>query len=315
MHGVPFVLDIQDPWYPEPAVRPRGAKARLATAMHGLLEPFTMRSAAGLIAVSEAYLATLRRRYPWIEADTCAVIPFGASSSDFSAARQLAWTNPFFRRGDGRLHAVSVGRGGADVRTAARIFFRALRQIEDRQAGNRTWPPLAVHLVGTDYAPSGQGRRTLQPVAEEEGLVHAVTESPERIPYLEGLRLMDDADFLVVFGSDDPQYSPSKVYSCLLSGRPVVSILRAGGPVVELMRRADAGPVVTFTSEADVPAAAAALVTGWPDLMATLGRPRTLPDAIAHAFSARELTRRQCAVFDRVVGMRHAATAEAVCRG
>jgi hypothetical protein len=125
---------------------------------------------------------------------------------------------------------------------------------------------------------------------------------------------MDDADVLVVLGSDDPQYSPSKVYPSLLSGRPVVSILHEGGPAVELMRRADAGPVVTFASEADVPGAAAALAAAWPDLMASLGRPRTVPDAIAHQFSARELTRRQCEVFDRVVAVRHAA-AEAVCRG
>jgi glycosyltransferase involved in cell wall biosynthesis len=313
--GVPFVLDIQDPWYPEPAARQRGAKARLATWMHGVLEPFTLRSADGLIAVSEAYITTLRRRYPWIEADACAVIPFGASSADFTAARALAWTNPFFRPGAGRLHAVSIGRGGADVRTAARIFFRALRLLEGRHGADRPWAPLDVHLVGTDYAPSGQGRQTLQPVAEEEGIGRAVTESPARVPYLEGLRLMGDADVVVVLGSDDPQYSPSKVYPSLLSGRPVVSILHEGSPAVELMQRADAGPVVTFASEADVPGAAAALAGAWPELMGSLGRARTLPDAIARQFSARELTRRQCDVFDRVVGMRHAATEEAVCRG
>jgi hypothetical protein len=313
--GVPFVLDIQDPWYPESAARPRSVKARLARWMHSVLEPFTMRAADGLIAVSAAYITTLRQRYPWIEADACAVIPFGASSSDFTAARTLTWANPFFRRDHGRLHVVSIGRGGLDVRTAARIFFRALRQAKDRHGVARTSPPFEVHLVGTDYAPGGQGQPTLQPVAEEEGLGNAVIESPERIPYLEGLRLMDEADVLVVLGSDDPQYSPSKVYPSLLSGRPVVSVLRAGGPAVELMRRADAGPVVTFASEADVSVAAAALADAWPELMATLRRPRTLPDAVARSFSAHELTRRQCALFDRVVGMRDTAPAEAVCRG
>ena len=84
-----------------------------------------------------------------------------------------------------------------------------------------------------------------------------VTERPARVPYFEGLRLLRDAHFLVVLGSDDPEYSPSKVYPYILARRPIVAVLHASNPVADLLTRAGAGIVVTFRDAADVPAAAA----------------------------------------------------------
>src|SRR5690606_12438022 len=104
--GVPFVLDMQDPWLADYRPAAATAKWRLARAMHARLEPFTMRAVDGLVAVSDAYLRTLRRRYPWISEDACATIPFGASASDFAAAAELDWRNSFFRSGSARLHGV-----------------------------------------------------------------------------------------------------------------------------------------------------------------------------------------------------------------
>ena len=310
--GVPFVLDMQDPWFPEYRPATITPKWRLSRAMHALLEPFTMRSVDGLVAVSDAYIRTLRTRYPWIPDETCATIPFGASESDVAAARELDWQNPFFQPGSARLHGVSVGRGGQDMATAARILFRASRLAT--VSGSPESAP-RLFFLGTDYAPPGRGRKTVEPLARREHLApDLVFEQPDRLPFLEGLRVLSDADFLVVLGSDDGQYSPSKVYPYLLAGRPIVSILHDDSPVVDLMRRAGCGPVTTFRSAADVAMAAAQLAPQLRDLLPTLPRAYQTAPTVAQTFSARELTRSQCDLFERVLRLRAVSEGEP-CRG
>jgi len=300
--GVPYVVDMQDPWVSDylernPAARP--PKYAVARRLHRWLEPYTMREVSGVVAVSSAYHETLRRRYRGIREEMCVTVPFGAAEEDVRLARELDWRNPWFTPGSGYVNIVSVGRGGPDVQTAASILFRAFRQIEDGPglAHPRLW------FVGTDYAPGSTGRMSVAPVAEREGLTSAVVESPARIPYLQSLRLMQDADVLVVLGSDDAEYSPSKVYSYVLARRPVISVMHAGSPAVSLLRDAAVGPVATYRSAEDVEATARALA---PDLAGLL---RRRPESVApraescQSWLAPELTRRQCELFDRVVGI------------
>jgi hypothetical protein len=313
-YGVPFVLDMQDPWVsdyrPAGGAAPRGKHA-LASRLHGWLEPFTMRSVDGLVAVSPAYVTTLRARYPQIAPELCATIPFGASAADFDVARRLPAsedrTAPHRRKGE--LQAVSVGRGGDDLAPAATILFRAVAALRSSA------PPRPVRFlfVGTDYAPAGQGRRSIAPVADRCGAGDLVTEIPERAPYFEALRRLIDADLLVVLGSADPQYSPSKVYPYLLARRPVVAILHEASPVVALLRRAGC-LVVTFGGVGDIDGAARTLAPALASLLARLPFEPEIDDAVLAPFGARELTRQQCALFDAVLE-RHAARRAVPCLG
>jgi len=296
--GLPYVLDMQDPWAsdyrPSDGSSARG-KGAFARRLHGLLEPLTLRRANGLIAVSPAYIQTLRRRYPKIPAELCATVPFGASERDFEAARRVPWRNDFFDRADPRVHGVAVGCGGAAMATAARILFAAVARIRATTA-----TPMHLWFIGTDYAPAGRGRRTISPVARAEGIDALVHETPDRVPYLTALRLLDDASFLIVLGSDDPAYSPSKVYSCLLSRKPIVAVLHEASPVVDLLRRAGS-IVVTFTGSSDVAGAVDALAPKLGILLDRLPCETTTDDAVLAPFGAAELTRQQCALFDAVV--------------
>jgi hypothetical protein len=298
-HGVPYVIDLQDPWKTEyhGAGRASGFKASAARLMHAMLEPFAMKGVDGIVSVSRAYIDTLRRRYPWLSDETCAVIPFGVSPEDFTAARKLDWHNPFFDAGDGQINAVSVGRGGRDLRRAADLLFTALRLIRDR--GMRV-PPLRLWFVGTDYAASG-GERTIAPAAELAGLGAIVNESPRRLPYLEALRLLEDARLTVILGSDDASYSPSKVYPYLMVGKPFVAVLHAECPVASLLDAAGTGLVARFAPGEDVTLAASRLADGVSHLLAALPERAPVDPQLLERVTARGLTKRQCVFFDLVV--------------
>ena len=305
--GVPYVLDLQDPWfstyYDDKPKGERPPKHALAQQLHRTLEPFTLRGADGVIAVSPGYLDTMRERYPDLAAEKCSVIPFGVSERDFEIG---ATVNPEIPRpfDPHAIEGVSVGRGGPDMATALQVLFRALR---DGQRLSSRLSAVRLSFVGTDYAVDGRARPSVLPIAAAAGAGVCVRESTARVPYLDALARLRRADFLLVIGSDDPQYSPSKIYPCIASRRPIVAIVHERSPVAELVRRTRAGLVVTFTSRGDIAGPAAQLARGWATLVDRLPyEPDTDWDAFA-PFSARALTARQCLMFDAAVQPRLAA--------
>jgi hypothetical protein len=300
--GVPYVLDIQDPWlsdyyheHPESSPPP---KYSLARRLHAVLEPWTMKEVGAVISVSDAYLITLRRRYSWLTEDRCTTLPFGASRRDFDVLDTYPQPNRSFRKEDGVAHGVYVGRGGDDMKPALKILFEAL------SAGIASDPnvfeSLKLHFVGTDYATDARARKTVEPVAHDMGIGKSVSERTARVPYFEALQLMKDADFLILVGSDDPAYTASKAYPYLMSGKPILAVIHERSGLVPLLREARAGVVVTFSDggeQTDV----AQLLSEWGRMMNQLRNRHQVNEDVLARYSAREMTRQQCAVFDGVL--------------
>lgn len=258
-----------------------------------------MRGVDGIVSVSQGYCDTLQNRYDNVHPDMCGVIPFGASSVDFEVMEDANITQPFFDPSDDKIHVVYAGRGGHDMAPAARGIFGAL------QEGRREQPDLfgrvRMHFVGTSYAPAGEGDKTLEPIAEECGVGDAVTEHTDRIPYFQSLRLLRDADHLVIPGSDDPDYTASKLYPYILSRRPVLAVFNEHSSVVDILRTTGAGAAVTFDGSTASDDLADDVLDAWTPLLDQL--PYT-PDTDWDAFqpyTAEAMTRRQVEVFDQVV--------------
>ncbi|MGE0702692.1 MAG: glycosyltransferase, partial [Vicinamibacterales bacterium] len=300
--GVPYVIDFQDPWfstyYDDKPVSERPPKHGLARRLHATLEPWTMKDVSGVVAVSEAYLETLQNRYPWLARDMCATIPFGASERDFEIAGSHAAHSDRARS----LHecvGLSIGRGGADMATAVRILFRALR---DGQHSEALLSSVRLRFVGTDYARDDRSKPTITPIAAAESVGGLVSETPSRIGYLDSLSAMRSTDFLILIGSDDPQYSPSKIYPYILSRKPIVAVLHERSPLVDLLRRLNAGPIVTFAGRDDVVQPARSLASQLSTMLPDVQRSASAADwTVASAYSARRLTRLQCRLFDAVL--------------
>lgn len=301
--GTPFVLDIQDPWYgdyyksrPE---RKKPPKYWFAQRLNGVLEPWTMKQVDGLIAVSADYIETLRRRYPHLAGIPCETLAFGASEADFRVVRASPQKNSFFEPGDGNLHGVYVGRGGADMEHALRIIFGALRMglIETPGLFSR----LRLHFIGTDYAPRDRARKTVEPVAQELSVGPYVKEHPHRIPYFETLQLLLEGDFLLVPGSDDSQYTASKIFPYIMAQKPLLCVFHEHSSVVNVMRKTRAGETLTFTSAGSIERSSQELLATWRAMLEAFPYSVKADRAQLNLYSAREMTRRQCELFDRVV--------------
>lgn len=308
-YRIPFVVDLQDPLvnhYLEAELKPkRSLKYRIAQHMNRLLEPWVMRKVDGIIAVSEPYHVTLRKRYPWICRELCATIPFGAAEKDFDILRAYPQENRFSKAGDGYIHGLYVGRGGRDMKRALRIIFKALLLGLDRKP--ELFSKVHLYFVGTDYAPFKLAQKSVEPVAAELGVEKLVHEYPQRVAYFEALQLLSDADFLLVPGSDDPQYTASKIYPYIMARKPLLAIFHERSSVVEVLRSTEAGEAVTFSSATDENAAALSLFCQWVRLLQRLPYEPHINWQAFLPYTAREMTRRQCELFDHVVAARLAA--------
>lgn len=303
--GIPYVLDLHDPWfstyYDRPgAPSPPGGRVKygLANSLARMLEPMTLRKAAHVISVSEAYPETLTERYPDLDADRFTVLPFGAPERDFEVLRQQPAEQSVFNAKDGRRHWMYVGRAGADMRFSLTALFTALRQA--REAHPKAVEDLRLHFVGTDYAAGDRARKSVAPVAEACGVGDLVEERPHRIPYAEALQSLLDADALLMPGSDDPGYTASKLYPYILARKPLLALFHADSSVVEILRSTGAGEVVSFQNHEPEEVVAKRVTQIWFANGVHRQTPETDWDAFA-PYTAREMTRRQSEIFDRAL--------------
>ena len=304
--GTPYVIDLQDPWlsdfYDRPGSPPPpgGWKYRLAHASARLLEGWTLSRAAHVISVSEAYLETLRRRYPWFETGTGSVLTFGVPDLDLALAREKFATAPRLLPATDRLKIAYAGRLGPDMQPALEVLFGALAQLRDAPPG------FELFFHGTSYAAKGQGVPTAAPLARRRGLGDLVHEQPDRIGYIDSLRLLLEGDLALLLGSADPDYSPSKVYPTLITGRPVVAVAPAGSVLAEKLRELGGAILVTFNSHVESDPDAIGLLAA--ALRSFASTPATFPglplkhDVLAQRYSSGAVAAAQLAIFD---GVRH----------
>jgi len=290
------VMDYQDPWVNDyytrhPEVRPPGGRLKhaIATRLDAHMERATLPQVNAFTTVSPAYPEELRARHPAaLAGKPWLVLPFPAAEQDFEAVRAAGIVQTRFNPADGRRHWVYVGRGGPDMARALRGFFRALRHAIEREPA---LTDVRIHFLGTDYAAPGSGRPSILPVAAEEGVADYVTELPERIPYSEALRCLLDAQALLVPGSDDPAYTASKIYPCILAQKPLLAIFHQASSVVDVIRCTRAGTCATFDSTTTTDQLAATVNTLWFQPRAHAITPAT--DWVAFApYSARAMTDR-----------------------
>lgn len=304
--GVPYIVDLQDPWrsdyYERPGAPnpPGGWKYQFARFTAWLFEERTFGSAAGLMSVSPHYFRDLRTRYGWENLPPHAVIPFGAPEADFAfVAANPRTSHALPSLPSGVFNLVATGGLGPPFSHAVRVLLSALRRLRDAQ------PELAarvrLHFIGTSYADPEHAAKFAQPIADAYGVGDLVSEFPSRVGYMDSLRIMRAADALVLLGTDDPSYSPSKLYPYYLAARPILALAHDGALLpclIEHLRCAHLVKLLEPGKEtqpardvADYLAAAAAGRHG------ELQSPRC-DDWFARNLTATALTERQCALFD-----------------
>jgi glycosyltransferase involved in cell wall biosynthesis len=306
--GVPYVIDIQDPWRTDYYERrdsrspPGGWKYQFARFQAWLLEGWTYQRVGAVMSVSPSYLTDLRARYPSFVNVPAEVIRFGGSREDMVHAAAHPLAQPLFNRTKGEIHLLYTGASGPVMPHSLSVLFDGFRRYRERHPERAA--RLRFHFVGTSYVAPGTGQPSVLPVAAECGVADNVEEIPHRIGHLEALRWQQQADVLLMPGSSDLAYSPSKLYPYFLSGRPILGLVFRHSVMEQLLDELTCAYMVRFVDAEPKEQAYAELAAFFDHVIA--GFPAgSLPTRNEAHFNrnylAQELTGHQCALFERLV--------------
>lgn len=246
--GIPFILDIQDPWrsdfYLNKPKAERPPKFFITYNIDKYLEAITVPKADGIISVSKGYCDTFMHRYPTLKPKQFRVIPFGASSYDFEIMKQNITAVSTVSFKSDKINMVYIGRGGHDMRFALEIIFGAFKKGLDEYP--KLFSNVHFWFIGTSYAPPGTGVCTIKPLANEINIGKYVTEITDRLPYFETLFLLDKADVLIIPGSTDTNYTASKIFPYILAQKPLLVVFHKLSSVIDILNRLNFNKVVQF---------------------------------------------------------------------
>ncbi len=299
--GIPYVIDMQDPWhsnyYQDKPKDQRPAKYWFSYRLNKYLEPLAMKEVGGLVSVSEAYIKTLQERYFRIQNIPTAVITFGAFEKDFEIVDQQRSTlKPAFERKNENIHIVYVGRGGHDMENSSDLLFRGFKKGLVENSG--LFQKIRFHFIGTSYAPAGKGKPTILPIAIKLGLSEYVDEQTDRIPFYQGIRTLLEADALLVPGSNDPQYTASKIYPYIMAKKPLLAIFNPLSNASKIIQDCNAGKVANITDPKkaidDIYSFLLSLTNDIPKLNHTNWK-------VFKEFTAESMTRKQCDLFNKII--------------
>jgi len=298
---IPFVIDMQDPWhsdfYQNKRKSERPSKYWFSSRLNKYLEPLAMKAVDGLISVSEAYIKTLECRYPHIRTIPTSTITFGAFEKDFGIAhKNSSLLKPAFQRMDGIIHLVYVGRGGNDMKDAIDILFLAFKKGLSTQP--ELFNKLRFHFIGTSYAPAGTGKPSIQPLATVLGISEYVEEQTDRISFYNSIKTLLEADALIVPGSNDHQYTASKIFPYILAKKPLLAIFHPKSSASDIIQECNAGTVVNLLEkEKGIEEIYRFLV----ELINNQLKQSKTNWVNFEPYSSENMTKKQCEVFDRVV--------------
>jgi glycosyltransferase involved in cell wall biosynthesis len=268
--GVPFVLDMRDPWtlVPYRTVRRTALRRRVESWQE-------RRMLAGCRAcvfanrASDVYVDAFPKWAPKFE-----YIPNGYDSADFDGVEAERFD---------RFTIVHNGTFLPGYRTAD-TFLGAVRRLLDAR------PELATRLRILFVGKIGQEK----PLVAELGLGEVVRQTGY-VPHRESIRYLLGADLLLLVGGQHAWEETGKIYEYFAANKPILGLVQTDGVAAELLGRYGASTVVDRN---DVEGTTRAIERAVDAGRGAAGGDR----AWATSFERRELTRRLATVLDEAAG-------------
>jgi hypothetical protein len=161
---------------------------------------------------------------------------------------------------------------------------------------------LRVHFIGTSNQRTAQADCRVLPVARALGVAEAVTETASRLDYLDALNVQSRAQAVLLMGSSEPHYTPSKVFPALLSRRPILAVYHRASSVIDVLQtRGVDAQVVTFDDQQPIASRVGDIARALERLAS--GRAARAPAATREAlapWSARTLASHLAGVLDTI---------------
>ena len=247
--GVPYGIDYNDPWVHRwPGTGRLLSKAWLSCKLGEWLEPWAVRDASLITGVAPLYFDDMLARNPALRGRVItAAMPHGACEEDFAQVRDSQRRPFLFDPADGRFHVLYAGAMLPNAHVVLERLLQGVAHLAKTRAGFAD--RIRLHFVGTGRTPDDASGFNVMHYVERLGLQHCVDEHPHRVAYVDVLNHLSCASGILVLGSTQRHYTPSKVFQAALARRPIFAMLHRESTAVDMIRRSRAGSVLTLEED------------------------------------------------------------------
>jgi len=243
--GIAYVIDYQDPWTRFwPGCERLFSKAWFSYQLSLILEPIVLRNVSLVTAVAPGYYEVALKRYAWFDQSKCLAMPIGAEEDDFRYLKEHPRSAYIYNTCDENFNFVYAGI----MYPSACVTLEAL--LGGISVFKRKYPHVAgklkFHFIGSGVNPSNSKGLSIEQMVKQSNLSDIVFEYPKRMPYLDVLNHLKAASAIFILGSSEAHYTPSKVFQAVVAQRPIFALLHSESTAVEIIKKINAGIVVTF---------------------------------------------------------------------
>src|SRR5665647_902327 len=244
--NIKYGIDYIDPWVHEfPGSDKMFSRHWWSTKIAGFLEPIALKKTSLITGVAEGYYTPVLERNPHLKTQAiCGAMPYGGEQKDHEVLKQLDIIPYLFKRKPTKIKLVIAGAISPKAYIPLEAIFKSI------QAQKVVFEPVEFHFIGTGKTSDDLEGFNIKPLAQKYGLWQTIIyEYPKRIPYLDVLLHLQQADGIFILGSTEPHYTPSKSYQGVLSGKPILAVLHKESTAVKVLGKSGAGMVLDFDGE------------------------------------------------------------------
>lgn len=246
---IPYVIDYQDPWVFYHAKKAfLTFKAWISAKLAMCLEPMVVKRVSLLSSVADSYLNGVISRNEHLKEVPKVIMPIGFDPLDFEAVLKFNKEAYLFDSCSKEFNFVYAGAMLPHGYAVLDLFFNALVYLRDSKP--EIFSRIKIHFIGTGKSADSKDGYNIKPAALKYGLYGStIYEYPARIPYLDTLAHLNKSNAILVLGSAEEHYTPSKIFPAVFSKKPILAILNDQSPVLGLLKYSNAAKVLTFTNE------------------------------------------------------------------
>jgi hypothetical protein len=297
--NIKYGIDYIDPWVHKfPGSEKFLSRHWISTKIASFLESVALKKSSLITGVAEGYYKNVLERNPSLKFTAiCGAMPYGGEKKDNEILKLLNIEPYLFAKNKNKIQLVYAGAMLPKSYNLLDAIFRSIN------VNPEVFKNVEFHFIGTGKTTSDPNGFNIKLLAEKYGLWQSIVfEYPKRIPYLDVLIHLQQADAVFILGSTEPHYTPSKSYQAVLSGKPIVAVLHQESSAVKILRDSGAGKVLSFNGEEEISEVQSYFAPFFSEHIAWIKKydPSQINNILFEEYSARKISERLACLLNKV---------------
>lgn len=246
---IKYGIDYIDPWVHQfPGSDKLFTRHWFSKKMAILLEPIAVKKASLITGVAEGYYQSVLERNTHLKRTAvCGAMPYGGEKKDHIWVDKMNLVPYLFEKKPNKIQIIYAGAMLPKAYKPLEAIFKSI--ISNLQIFHN----VEIHFIGTGKNCDDSSGFNIMSLAKKFQIWGSIIfEYPRRIPYLDVLTHLRMADGVLILGSTESHYTPSKTYQAVLSGKPLLAVLHKSSTAVDVIKISGAGLVLSFDGEGDI---------------------------------------------------------------